>query len=306
MSTFREDGALALDWMPSYLDGVRERPVLARVETRRHPLGSPEARLPTRRSRSPPCCATWTQSSLRGSRTGRARASSGTSRRPGRRPGILAELLVAGLNQVGVLWRTSPALQELEEVTSTGSAAARPPGRLRGGHIEDTASTGVLGPRGRPNAAPRATGGRLLGARAYGRGQGGAAARGSTRKVPVDDAYRLRPRLLQLDDVRGSRHDRDDGRRRCRPRAGDRRQVRGRGRLDARGRGLRGGSAAVCPELRPHFAGWERADSIGVSRASGSRHPHGLLGPLDVAARGLPEGVQLVPVPAVPGRRSPA
>jgi aromatic-L-amino-acid decarboxylase len=25
------------------------------------------------------------------------------------------------------------------------------------------------------------------------------------------------------------------------------------------------GSAAVCPELRPHFAGWERADSIGVN-----------------------------------------
>src|SRR6476620_6643395 len=32
-------------------------------------------------------------------------------------PAILAELLVAGLNNVGILWRPSPALQELEQVT---------------------------------------------------------------------------------------------------------------------------------------------------------------------------------------------
>ena len=32
MSTFREDGALALEWVASYLDSVRDRAVLARVE----------------------------------------------------------------------------------------------------------------------------------------------------------------------------------------------------------------------------------------------------------------------------------
>ncbi|MBI1858494.1 MAG: amino acid decarboxylase [Candidatus Melainabacteria bacterium] len=32
-------------------------------------------------------------------------------------PGILAELLTAGINQQGMLWRTSPALTEVEEVT---------------------------------------------------------------------------------------------------------------------------------------------------------------------------------------------
>ena len=38
------------------------------------------------------------------------------------------------------------------------------------------------------------------------------------------------------------------------------------------------GSAAVCPELRPLFAGWERADSIGVN-------PHKWLGvPMDCSA----------------------
>ena len=38
------------------------------------------------------------------------------------------------------------------------------------------------------------------------------------------------------------------------------------------------GSAAICPELRHHFAGWERADSIGVN-------PHKWLGvPMDCSA----------------------
>ena len=89
--------------------------------------------------------ATSTRSSCRGSRTGRARASSPTSRRPASEPGILAELLIAGLNQVGILWRASPALQELEELTLDWlRQLARPARASLHGHIEDTASTGVL------------------------------------------------------------------------------------------------------------------------------------------------------------------
>src|SRR6185436_20336741 len=59
-------------------------------------------------------------------------------------PGILAELLVATLNQVGILWRASPALQELEEVTLDWLAdlLGLPAGMH--GHIEDTASTGLV------------------------------------------------------------------------------------------------------------------------------------------------------------------
>ena len=62
----------------------------------------------------------------------------------GSEPGILAELLAAGLNQVGILWRTSPALQELEEVTLDWLAQllGLPPGLH--GHLEDTASTGTM------------------------------------------------------------------------------------------------------------------------------------------------------------------
>lgn len=59
-------------------------------------------------------------------------------------PGILGELVSAALNQVGILWRTSPALAELEQVTT---------GWLRDGMglpsewfgmITDTASTSTL------------------------------------------------------------------------------------------------------------------------------------------------------------------
>ena len=59
-------------------------------------------------------------------------------------PGILAELVTAALNQVGILWRTSPALVELEQVT-TGwlrDAMALPSDWF--GMITDTASVSTL------------------------------------------------------------------------------------------------------------------------------------------------------------------
>lgn len=59
-------------------------------------------------------------------------------------PGILGELVSAALNQVGILWRTSPALAELEQV-STGwlrDAMGLPAECF--GMITDTASTSTL------------------------------------------------------------------------------------------------------------------------------------------------------------------
>src|SRR5690606_26755594 len=59
-------------------------------------------------------------------------------------PGILGELVIAALNQVGILWRTSPALAELEQVT-TGwlrDAMALPSDWF--GMLTDTASTSTL------------------------------------------------------------------------------------------------------------------------------------------------------------------
>lgn len=59
-------------------------------------------------------------------------------------PGILGELLASALNQVGILWRTSPALAELEE-TTTGwlrDAMGLPADWF--GMITDTASVSTL------------------------------------------------------------------------------------------------------------------------------------------------------------------
>lgn len=59
-------------------------------------------------------------------------------------PGILAELVIAALNQVGILWRTSPALAELEQTTLAWlrDASGFPSDWF--GMITDTASVSTL------------------------------------------------------------------------------------------------------------------------------------------------------------------
>ena len=112
MSTFREDGAAALDWVANYLERVGEHPVLSRVEP-----GAIRAALPA----TPPDEAEPFAAILRDLdevlmpgithwQSPRYFAYFATT---AAEPGILAELLIAGLNQVGILWRASPALQEL-------------------------------------------------------------------------------------------------------------------------------------------------------------------------------------------------
>jgi aromatic-L-amino-acid decarboxylase len=59
-------------------------------------------------------------------------------------PGILAELVTAALNQVGILWRTSPALAELEQVTTGWLRDAMGLPHDWFGMITDTASTSTL------------------------------------------------------------------------------------------------------------------------------------------------------------------
>ena len=115
MSSFRDDGAAALEWAASYLERVRELPVLARVEP-----GAIRAALPAH----PPETAEPFAAVLRdldevllpGLTHWQSPRYFAYFPSTGSEPGILAELLAATLNQVGILWRTSPALQELEEV----------------------------------------------------------------------------------------------------------------------------------------------------------------------------------------------
>ena len=198
--SFRQDGQAALDWAARYLERVGELPVLAQVEP-----GEIRARLPVEPPQEPepfeavlrdlddvllPGLTNW--------QSPRFFAYYAVS---AAEPGILAELLAATLNQVGFLWRTSPALTELElHVTDWARQLLGLPEGWHG-HIEDTASTSTVAALA---AARHATGrgvvvmsehanvavekaARLLGLEA--------------RKVAVDSEFKLRADLLDLEDA---------------------------------------------------------------------------------------------------------
>ena len=265
MSTFREDGAAALDWVARYLENVAEYPVLARVAP-----GAIKSALPT----APPDEAEPFSSVLRDLdeilmpgithwQSPRYFAYFATT---GSEPGILAELLIAGLNQVGILWRASPALQELEEVTLDWLRQLLGLPEPLHGHIEDTASSGLITALAAARAA--APDRRVVACSEHTHSSTAKAARLlelEVRMTPVDASYALRPDALDLTDA-------------CAVVAtvgttssaavdpvaaiADRAAAAGAWlHVDA----AYAGAAAVCPELRHHFAGWERADSIGVN-----------------------------------------
>src|SRR5919199_559902 len=115
MSDFRSDGAAAVEWVADYLEGVRELPVLARVEP-----GDVRAALPSSPPDEPESFAAVLADLDRVLLPGithwnhpRFFAYFGIT---GSEPGILAELLAAALNVNAMLWKTSPAATELEEV----------------------------------------------------------------------------------------------------------------------------------------------------------------------------------------------
>ena len=263
--TFRDDGTAALEWVASYLERLREYPVLAQVEP-----GEIAARLPA----EPPEHAEPFADVLRDLddvlmpglthwQSPRYFAYFATT---ASEPGILAELLIAALNQIGILWRTSPALQELEEVTLDWlrQLLGLPEGFR--GHIEDTASTGTLA----AFAAARAAlpGRRVVVCSEHAHSSVEKAARIlelELRKVPVDSVFRLRPDELDLDGVCAvvatigttSTASIDPV-----PAIADACEAAGAWlHVDA----AYAGSGAICPELRPLFAGWDRADSIVVN-----------------------------------------
>jgi aromatic-L-amino-acid/L-tryptophan decarboxylase len=280
--SFREDGAAALDWVADYLDGVRELPVLSQVEP-----GEIRGALPP----SPPdepepfqaVLADLDEILLPGLTHSQSPRWFAYFSITGSEPGILAELLIAGLNQLGILWRTSPALQELEEVTLHWLAEllGLPPGLH--GHIEDTASTSTLVSLAaarslRPDA-------RVVVCSEHAHSSVEKAAKLlelELRTVPADDDFRLRPDLLDLAGAcavvatigttsTASVDPVPEIAERCE-------EARVWLHVDA----AYAGSAAICPELRGHFTGWERADSVVVN-------PHKWLGvPIDCSTLWTP------------------
>jgi aromatic-L-amino-acid/L-tryptophan decarboxylase len=265
VTSFREDGAAALEWVASYLENLREYPVLARVEP-----GEIRAALPA----SPPDAPEPFAHVLRDLdevlmpgithwQSPRYFAYFATT---GGEPGILAELLIAGLNQVGILWRASPALQELEEVTLDWlrQLLGLPEGLH--GHIEDTASSGLITALAAARAA--APGRRVVVCSEHTHSSTTKAARLlelDVRTVPGDGAFAMRTDLADLSNacaIVATVGTTSSGAVDPIAVVADLAESAGAWlHVDA----AYAGSAAVCPELRGPFAGWERADSIGVN-----------------------------------------
>jgi aromatic-L-amino-acid decarboxylase len=262
--SFREDGYAAVDWAADYLERVRDLPVLAQVKP-----GELRARLPA----SPPEQGEPFAAVLRDLdeilvpgithwQHPRFFAYFAVS---GAEPGILAELLAATLNSVAILWRTAPASTELE--VTVLDWVAQLIGLPRGwhGHIEDTASTSTLAALA---AARRVTGRNAVvcSEHAHSSVEKDARILGmELRKAPVDEAFRMRPETLALDDVAAvvatvgttSTTSVD-------PVAAiaDRCEAADAWlHVDA----AYAGSAMVCPELRWAFEGVQRADSLVVN-----------------------------------------
>jgi aromatic-L-amino-acid decarboxylase len=261
----REDGAAALEWVAQYLERLPELPVLAQVKP-----GEIRAKLPA----SPPeqgepfsaLLHDLDEVILPGVTHWQHPRFLAYFANTASEPGILAELLIATLNSVGILWRTAPAATELElhVMDWLAQLLGLPPGWH--GHIEDTASISTLAALAAARHAK--PGHRVVVCSEHAHSSVDKAARLlelELRKTPADDAFRLRPELLDLDGacavvatVGTTSTTSVD------PVAPVAAAAAAAGvwlHVDA----AYAGSAMVCPELRWAFDGVERADSLVVN-----------------------------------------
>jgi len=268
MSEFRDDLALTSEWVARYLERVGELPVLARVAP-----GDVRARLaavpPERGEPFEAVLRDVDEVLLPGITHWNHPRFFAYFAITGSEPGILAELITAALNVNGMLWRASPAVTELEEhvLGWLAQLLGLPAGWH--GHIEDTASTSTLAALA---AARHLRPGCAVLCSEHAHSSVDKACRlldVELRKVPADEAFRMRPDALA--------------------------ELLGRGRVAAvvatagttsstsvdpipaiadlcerEGVWLHvdaayAGSAAVCEEFRWALAGCERADSLVVN-----------------------------------------
>ena len=140
---FRAAAHRAVDWIGDYLDTIRERPVLSRVKPGEVRASLPEVP-PAEGERLEVIFEDFERLVLPGIthwNHPRFFAYFGIT---GSTPGILAELLCAGLNVNGMLWRTSPSVTEVEEVACDWLRQALGLAPGFSGVINDTASSSTL------------------------------------------------------------------------------------------------------------------------------------------------------------------
>jgi len=290
-----EDGRAALDWVVDYLDRVEDFPVLSQVQP-----GEIRDRLPT----EPPADAEPFRNVLRdlddvlmpGITHWQSPNYFAYFSITGSEPGILAELLIAALNNVGILWRASPALQELEEVTLDWLSQLLGLPRGWHGQLEEAASVSTLialaaardvKPGARVvvcseqthSAADKAC--KLLGL--------------EVRRTPSDDEFRLVPDALDLDGACavvatvGTTSTASVDPVAAIADACERAAVWLH--VDA----AYAGSAMVCPEFRWAFDGVERADSLVVNTHKWMFTPMGCSALLTRRPEDLRRAFSLVP-----------
>ena len=211
---FRRDGHALVDWIAAYLDGSERYPVLSRA----HP-GDVRDALPDRPPREGvgfdeifrdfervvvPGLTHWNHPGFFA-----YFAISGSA------PGVLAEFLSAALNVQAMLWRTSPAATELEEVTLGWLRQLLGLPDAFEGVIYDTASISTLHAlaaarhRAAPDIRTRGIAGRddLPPLAVYASEQSHSVVDKAVmtlglgldaiRKIPVDDRFRMRPDALR-------------------------------------------------------------------------------------------------------------
>lgn len=285
---FRRLAHEAADWMADYLCGVGSLPVLAQVEPGEVRRLLPSA--PPERGEDPArLLGDFRDVVLPGITHWNHPAFFAYFAISGSGPGILGEMLAAALNVNAMVWRSSPAATELEEVATDWlrQLVGLPEGFE--GTINDTASssvmyalaaarevaypeshsTGLFGlARGRVYASEHAHSSIEKGVLALGFGREG------YRAIPSDDAFRMRPDALRAaleeDAAAGIRPvavvattgttstTSVDPVGAIAPLA---REFGAWLHVDA----AYGGPAAIVPELRPLLAGWEQADSVVVN-----------------------------------------
>ncbi|MBD0291583.1 MAG: aminotransferase class V-fold PLP-dependent enzyme [Thermoleophilia bacterium] len=262
---FRADGALAVEWVARYLERVGELPVLAQPEP-----GEIRARLPA----EPPEVPESFEAVLRDLddvllggithwQSPRFFAYFATT---GSEPGILAELLVAALNGVGFVWRSSPALTELEELTLDWLAQLLGLPAAWHGHIEDTASTSTIAALAAARHAR--PGARAVVCSEQAHSSVAKAARLlelELREVPVDDAFRLRPDALDLDGACAAVATVGTTSTTSVDPVPELADACARGGVWLHVDAAYAGAAWICPELAWSRAGVERADSLVVN-----------------------------------------